>query len=354
MKRLDILYEAMERSTAVLEKSLSSGVLGPCNPRDEGVFPRYGFTDERIEAARNGDLTDLIDGTKTHCVGGFDDQGPTRPIEDPHATMADMMLMAQAGVLMLENYSESAGLCRWKASQEFKTALLEDIAADKELGFHITQSNRQRYESVGELLQRNCEKIAWRYMDPYEGDKIDIEAEVAKIDVEKLRELKDSQLEAGAVSDKKDGFVVYLAETGRLRPDNSLMAMGYIGGGVFTIFFDWDDFYIDPRTDLIARGSTGRNIDYIQLDYEWTDQEWLDTEIALEGQSVDDTVAGAVAAYAKMSRFVSEHGGLNAYEIKAESPAHIKGMFPDKLLDLDQEDDAVRKDLVEYLALDQA
>jgi len=181
---------------------------------------------------------------------------------------------------------------------------------------------------------------------PYQGREINLEAEVAKINIKKLKEEYLAENAIGRFEGASNlGMGIYLVETGRLRPDNAIMVMTYEGKGIFTILSDWDEVNIDPRTNLIRRNSMGRNFEYFQIDYEGL--EALD--IGIGRQKVDKDVTKAVMAYAIVSGIIAKHGKFNPFEIKNDAPPETKSMFPQKLLDFNKSDSEVRAQVLEYL-----
>ncbi|MBW2992006.1 hypothetical protein KY345_02195 [Candidatus Woesearchaeota archaeon] len=182
---------------------------------------------------------------------------------------------------------------------------------------------------------------------PYKGKEIDISAEVAKIDFEKLRNIALRRPIEGTRFENANnlGMGIYLAETGRLRPDNAMMIMTYEGKGLFTIIGEWEDVDIDPRTDLIRRDSRGQGLEYVQLDY----KDLKNYNIELNGEKLDRDVKRAVVAYAKISSYIREHGEFHPFEVKETDRPEFKSIFPQKILDFSQPPADIKLQLFEYL-----
>ncbi|MFH1506534.1 MAG: hypothetical protein ABIE94_06130 [archaeon] len=92
--------------------------------------PRYGFSNEVISEVRTGE-GDLV---KKHypvdvMLMGFlnpSELDETSQVPKDHWRwdyLADIMLLAQAGVIDVENYSSSVGVPRWKGNPEFDAML---------------------------------------------------------------------------------------------------------------------------------------------------------------------------------------------------------------------------------------
>jgi len=124
----------LERRSRLVEDCSCFGMLGPLNIAAESETPRYGFTDEAIREVREGGpARDHYKNSRIYAAGKSSDDGvaPGHLVtmsaerlaeskEKSFSTIADMMLLAQAGVLVMETYSESADLCRWKTHPGFK------------------------------------------------------------------------------------------------------------------------------------------------------------------------------------------------------------------------------------------
>ena len=176
-------------------------------------------------------------------------------------------------------------------------------------------------------------------------DRTNLEKEIGKIDVEKLRNVVFSP-GGGFATERNEGIGVYLALPGRMEPNNAMMMMRHVGGWVFRLVTDWDELVVDDTGMLARIGSPCRDVDYAQLDYARAAEE----NIALDGNVVDPSVSTAVAAYAMVSNYaVQKEHTFNPFKLKETAPDRLKSRFPQKLLDLNKPDDDVRAQLVEYL-----
>ncbi len=174
---------------------------------------------------------------------------------------------------------------------------------------------------------------------------MNLEKEIGKIDIKKIREIEHGQSARFGESFQKNTGI-YLAKPGRMTPDNIMMAMGHEGGGVIRMFLEWDDYEYDETGLLMLPGTSGRDTDYLRIDYE----NFLGTDIAAKGKTVDPKVALAVSAYAAISKYAAEHGLVICPFVPGPKAGDaFKSRLPQKFLDLNTPDDQVRQQLVEYL-----
>ena len=119
-QKLNDVYGALDRQARIVELSAGFGILGPLNQGGKEDKPRYGFTDGIIAQIRLG-----VGGAREEYADVGGNVGKSRPqcasvaTEVVYDIIADMMLLAQAGIWEMENFSETTELCRWKMSEEF-------------------------------------------------------------------------------------------------------------------------------------------------------------------------------------------------------------------------------------------
>ena len=135
------IYNILNLRREVVESAFSWGVLGPLVLGDEKATPRYGFTDAVIgDIRKGGEARKEYNNSKLTLAGIPDLRGEAdekimlstlreegmidaRRENDLFGLIADMMVLARAGVLKCENYSESTDLCRWRINPEFESVM---------------------------------------------------------------------------------------------------------------------------------------------------------------------------------------------------------------------------------------
>tara|TARA_Y100000310_G_C20697111_1_gene826469 strand:+ start:3033 stop:3554 length:522 start_codon:yes stop_codon:yes gene_type:complete len=117
--KLKEVYGAFRRRVNI---ALTYGLLGPNVMEETGGFENYGFTDEAINDMRTGEgnIRGRY-GNDAMNAGNFRDEreiGPGRLTQNCYEILADMMLIARAGLIQPEHMSDS-GLTRWQPSDGF-------------------------------------------------------------------------------------------------------------------------------------------------------------------------------------------------------------------------------------------
>ncbi len=120
IEKLKEVYGAIRDNRRVLQSTFVAGMLGPNPVPGKGEAEQFGFTDEYIAEFRKEDSAEREDyGRMTIFAGCFStDPHQSMPPRDHFDILADMMILAQVGVLDYESAGDD--LCRWRVNPEFE------------------------------------------------------------------------------------------------------------------------------------------------------------------------------------------------------------------------------------------